>query len=74
MSKVIKLKQSDIERIVSNIVNEQETGDVNPDSIAHEEEVDEQMEGGDIDVYPAKDAKGNLFLVNAKTGQIVAKD
>ena len=74
MSKVIKLKQSDIERIVSNIVNEQETGDVNPDSIAHEEEVDEQMDGGDIDVYPAKDAKGNLFLVNARTGQIVAKD
>ena len=74
MSKVIKLKQSDIERIVSNIVNEQETEDMNPDSIAHEEEVDEQMDGGDIDVYPAKDAKGNLFLVNAKTGQIVAKD
>jgi hypothetical protein len=74
MSKVIKLKQSDIERIVSNIVNEQETGDINPDSIAHEEEVDEEMGGGDIDVYPAKDVKGNLFLVNAKTGQIVAKD
>lgn len=74
MSKVIKLKQSDIERIVSNIVNEQETEDMNPDSIGHEEEVDEQMDGGDIDVYPAKDAKGNLFLVNAKTGQIVAKD
>jgi hypothetical protein len=74
MSKVIKLKQSDIERIVSNIVNEQETGDINPDSIAHEEEVDEDMGNGDIDVYPAKDAKGNLFLVNARTGQIVAKD
>ena len=27
MSKVIKLKQSDIERIVSNIINEQEVGD-----------------------------------------------
>jgi hypothetical protein len=49
-------------------------GDVNPDSIAHEEEIDEEMGGGDIDVYPAKDAKGNLFLVNARTGQIVAKD
>jgi hypothetical protein len=32
------------------------------------------MGNGDIDVYPAKDTKGNLFLVNAKTGQIVAKD
>jgi hypothetical protein len=74
MSKVIKLKQSDIERIVSNIVNEQEMGDVNPDSIANEEEIDEEMGGGDIDVYPAKDAKGNLFLVNARTGQIVAQD
>lgn len=74
MSKVIKLKQFDIERIVSNIVNEQETEDMDPDSIAHEEEVDEQMDGGDIDVYPAKDTNGNLFLVNARTGQIVAKD
>ena len=74
MSKVIKLKQSDIERIVSNIVNEQETEDMNPDSIAHEEEIGEEMGGGDIDVYPAKDANGNLFLVNARTGDIVAKD
>lgn len=73
MSKVIKLKQSDIERIVSNIINEQEVGDVNPDSIAHEEEIDEDM-GGDVDVYPAKDANGNLFLVNARTGEVVAKD
>jgi hypothetical protein len=74
MSKVIKLKQSDIERIVSNIINEQEVGDVNPDSIAHEEEIDEDMNGGDVDVYPAKDASGNLFLVNARTGEVVAKD
>jgi hypothetical protein len=74
MSKVIKLKQSDIERIVSNIINEQEVGDVNPDSIAHEEEIDEDMNGGDVDVYPAKDANGNLFLVNARTGEVVAKD
>jgi len=74
MSKVIKLKQSDIERIVSNIINEQEVGDGNPDSIAHEEEIDEDMNGGDVDVYPAKDASGNLFLVNARTGEVVAKD
>ncbi len=74
MSKVIKLKQSDIERIVSNIINEQEVKDVNPDSIAHEEEIDEDMNGGDVDVYPAKDASGNLFLVNARTGEVVAKD
>lgn len=74
MSKVIKLKQSDIERIVSNIINEQEVGEVNPDSISHEEEIDEDMGGGDVDVYPAKDASGNLFLVNARTGEVVAKD
>ena len=74
MSKVIKLKQSDIEKIVSNIVSEQQIGDENPDSIAHEEEVDESFDGGDIDVYPAKDASGNMFLVNARTGEIVAKD
>jgi len=74
MTKVIKLKQSDIENIVSSIINEQEVEDVSPDSIAHEEEIDEDMNGGDIDVYPAKDASGNLFLVNAKTGEVVAKD
>ena len=74
MSKVIKLKQSDIEKIVSNILSEQQLED-NVDSIAHEEvEIDEEMNGGDVDVYPAKDAKGNLFLVNARTGEIVAKD
>ena len=33
---IIKIKQSDIEKIVSNIVNEQSLGD-NSDSIAHEE-------------------------------------
>ena len=32
---IIKIKQSDIEKIVSNIVNEQSLGD-NPNSIAHE--------------------------------------
>lgn len=74
MSKVIKLKQSDIEKIVSNIISEQEIGGETPDSIAHEEEVDESFDGGDMDVYPAKDASGNLFLVNARTGEIVAKD
>jgi hypothetical protein len=74
MSKVIKLKQSDIEKIVSNIISEQEIGDEIPDSVSHEEEIDEDMTGGDVDVYPAKDAGGNLFLVNARTGEIVAKD
>ena len=73
MSKIIKLKQSDIEKIVSNILSEQQLED-NVDSIAHEEEIDEDMGSGDVDVYPAKDAKGNLFLVNARTGEIVAKD
>jgi len=33
---IIKIKQSDIEKIVSNIVNEHSLGD-NPNSIAHEE-------------------------------------
>lgn len=74
MSKIIKLKQSDIERIVSNIVNEQHMDNPDTDSIANEEEIDEEMGTGDVDVYPAKDAKGNLFLVNARTGEIVAKD
>ena len=72
MSKVVKLTQSDIEKIVTNIVSEQIDETIMDTD--HEEEVDEGFGGGDLDVYPAKDSQGNLFLVNAKTGEIVAKD
>lgn len=72
MSKVVKLTQSDIEKIVTNIVSEQIDETIM--GTDHEQEVDEDFGGGDLDVYPAKDSKGNLFLVNAKTGEIVAKD
>lgn len=52
---IIKIKQSDIEKIVSNIVNEQSLGD-NSDSIAHEEvEVSEdEMDNGNEFTQPGE--------------------
>ena len=65
MSKVVKLKQSDVEKIVKNIINENE-------------EIDELvMPGVDLKqriVYAAKDDEGNYYIVDAKTGDILAKD
>jgi hypothetical protein len=65
MKKVVKLKQSDVEKIVKNIINENE-------------EIDELvMPGVDLKqriVYAAKDDEGNYYIVDAKTGDILAKD
>lgn len=53
MSKIVKLKQSDIERIVTNIVNE------NLDT--HNQEVDEQVEDG-MEVKLGKTQDGGYIL------------
>ena len=77
MSKVIKLKQEDIEKIVSNVINEQSKK-------IKEEEVDEQGEpmnyeigGGPydksdhLDIFLGKGEDGEIYVVNAKTGDIL---
>ena len=69
MSKVVKLKQKDLEKIVSNIINESEN-------------IDElQLLGTDKEtstntrlVYAAKDDEGNYYIVDAETGDILARD
>jgi hypothetical protein len=69
MSKVVKIKQKDIESIVKNVIKENE-------------EIDElQLLGGNGSfgvgtrkVYAGKDNEGNYYILDAETGKILAKD
>jgi hypothetical protein len=65
MSKIVKLKQSDIEKIVTNIVNEQ----MNEDSI--DTETTEGVEGDGVVLGVAKGEDGRFYVMNAKTGEIL---
>ncbi len=72
--KVIKLTQKDIEKVVSNIINE------------NEGELDEYLFLGDKGneptqlsadtklVYAAKDDNGNYYVIDAVSGKVLAKD
>lgn len=64
MSKVIKIKQSDIVRIVENIVS----GQIDKEnSIAKEEEVSEEQSGEKFMV--AKSPDGKFAVINIETGE-----
>lgn len=65
MSKIVKLKQSDIEKIVTNIVNEQ----MNEEPI--ESETTEGVEGNGVVLGVAKGEDGRFYVMNAKTGEIL---
>jgi len=75
MSKVIKLKQVDLEKLVQDVINEQEEwkgstdpeimqmGQQGPEEIGDEPESDDEM--GDEDGVPlrlGKDEQGNYFV------------
>jgi uncharacterized protein YpmB len=68
MSKIVKIKQEDIEKIVNKIIKE------------NEGELDEYlMLGGNQNVgtknvYAGKDDAGNYYILDAETGKILAKD
>jgi hypothetical protein len=68
MKKVVKLNQKDIEKIVNNVINE------------NQGELDEYlMLGNDKSigikkVYAGKDNEGNFYILDAETGKILAKD
>ena len=66
MSKVIKIKQSDIERIVENIVSGQMDQE---NSIAKEEEVSEEQGGEKFMV--AKSPDGKFAVINIETGEVL---
>jgi hypothetical protein len=64
MSTVVKLKQKDIVKLVGNVIKENE-------------EMDERVLGlgqKQFKVYAAKDDKGNYYIIDAETGDVMAKD
>ena len=67
-SKTTKREQKDIEKIVNNVINE------------NQGELDEYlMLGNDKSigtkkVYAGKDNEGNYYILDAETGKILAKD
>ncbi len=65
MSKIVKLKQSDIEKIVTNIVNEQ----MNEEPI--ESETTEGVDENGVVLGIAKGEDGRFYVMNAKTGEIL---
>ena len=68
MSKIVKLKQSDIEKIVTNIVNEHMDQE---NSITKEEETNEDVDGNGVVLGVAKGEDGRFYVMNAKTGEIL---
>jgi hypothetical protein len=66
MSKVVKIKQSDIENIVNNIVSEEMDFE---NSIAKEEEMSENENGNQYMV--AKSEDGKFAVINIKTGEVL---
>jgi hypothetical protein len=67
MSKVIKVKQSDIENIVNNIVSEEMDFE---NSITKEEEEMSENENGN-QYMVAKSEDGKFAIINIKTGEIL---
>ena len=65
MSKIVKIKQEDIEKIVNNIVNEQ------VDEETHE--LDEQPQDDKIQIFLGKDENGVIYVINSKTGDILGR-
>lgn len=71
MAKVIKLKQSDIAKLVSNVIKESQEFD-DFDTKAQPEE----LPGGDTHMLQlAQDDEGNYYILDTNTGepQVVAK-
>ena len=66
MSKVVKIKQSDIERIVENIVSNEMDQE---NSIAKEEDMTENASGDQFMV--AKSDDGKFAVINIKTGEVL---
>jgi hypothetical protein len=66
MSKVVKIKQSDIESIVENIVSNEMDQE---NSIAKEEEMTENQSGDQFMV--AKSDDGKFAVINIKTGEVL---
>ena len=65
MSKIVKIKQEDIEKIVNNIVSEQ------VDEEAHD--LEEQPQDDKVQIFLGKDENGVIYVINSKTGDILGR-
>ena len=70
MSKVVKIKQSDIERIVENIVSNEMDQE---NSIAKEETTEEIDNQGGEQFMVAKSEDGKFAVINIKTGEVLGE-
>jgi hypothetical protein len=68
MSKVVKIKQSDIERIVENIVSNEMDQE---NSIAKEETTEGIDNQGGEQFMVAKSEDGQFAVINIKTGEVL---
>jgi hypothetical protein len=68
MSKVVKIKQSDIERIVENIVSGQMDQE---NSIAKEETTEDIDNQSGEKFMVAKSEDGKFAVINIKTGEVL---
>lgn len=72
--KVVKLTQEDIEKVVSNIIQENE-GELDEYLFLGGDGKQPQNLSADTKlVYAAKDNDGNYYIVDAVSGKILAKD
>ena len=68
MPKIVKIKQSDIERIVENIVSNEIDQE---NSIAKEETTEEIDNQGGEQFMVAKSEEGKFAVINIKTGEVL---
>ena len=79
MSKTVKLKQSDIEKIVTNVINEQsnEIADFPTNMDEQDGELDYEIGGSPdnnkkhLDIFLGKGEDGEIYVINARTGDIL---
>lgn len=81
MSKTVKLSQSDIEKIVTNVISEQsdDIADFPTNVDEQEDSLDFDYEIGGapdnnkkhLDIFLGKGEDGEIYVVNARTGQVL---
>lgn len=92
MSKIIKLKQKDVENVVLRVIKEQEQEQEKPEDtevqdVEFEPSTEKILQSKNLEarpdvtpetpahtgVYIGRDAQGNYFVVDYKTGEILGK-
>lgn len=81
MSKTVKLSQTDIEKIVTNVINEQSEDiadfptnvDEQEDSLDFDYEIGGSPDNNKkhLDIFLGKGEDGEIYVVNARTGQVL---